>query len=281
MKEKNRFFGRILKADKSLLNLSENSFAIRRRSGEEILLFALNGKMLRLLAGDCDHAPDTIVCEILPDVDQEISADGWNLADGVLRIPFMTKIDLNQVELVDMTANIEIRDFPGHMKGLIARRMRQADFARYKEVEDRCALLTSALNEHLTEATEIPLVEVIAFGEGQPSQGDAALSGMLLTGRCFALGRRFNVNWYNRLRVEIRRLLHRTDFRGRNLLAHALEGRMTAIQRRFFEAMARDYECADEIQVKDLAAAEDFNGRAFLVGCFAALEMIQKSLFAR
>ncbi len=281
MKEKNRFFGRILAADKNLLSLSETSFAVRRRTDDEILLFALSGRMLRLLKAGTDVAPDSIVCESLPPLNEEVSEDGWTLGDGVLRIPFMTKIELNKTELFDAQANIEILDFPGHMKGLIARRMRRADFARYKEIEDRCGLLTGALNEHLTEAVEIPLVEVVAFGEGELAMGDAALCGLLLTGRCFAIGGRFKVNWYNRLRAELRRLVHRTDARGRAWLGYALDGRMTAMQRRFFTAMAKDFECADEIVVRELAAKEDFNGRAFLVGCFAALEMIQKTLFNR
>ncbi|MFZ5952374.1 MAG: hypothetical protein ACOYXC_16860 [Candidatus Rifleibacteriota bacterium] len=278
MNEINRVFGRISGADRSLLHLND-TFALRQRSDDEISLFALNGKMLRLIKEGVDSGPDCIVCQQMPVNNENLPEDGWVLEDGVLRIPFLTKIELQKIELFDSVANIEIRDFPGHMKGMIARRLRQADFARVKPVEDRCGLLTAALNEHLTESAEIPLVEVLGFGEGSPSMGDAALCGMLLTGRCFALGRRFKLNWYNRLRVEVRRLLHRTDHRGKNWLSFALDGRMTELQRGFFTAMARDFECADEIVVKKIAGEEIFNGRAFLIGCFAALEMIQKSLY--
>lgn len=281
MKETNRFFGRILNCDNNLGTWREGNFAVRLRSENEITLLSLSGKMLRLLRKGADFAPDSIVCEKLPPGTEKIAEDGWSIEDSVIRIPYFSKIDLTDVEKTDLTANIEIRDFPGHLKGMIARRLRQADFARFKLVEDRLGLLSAAINEHLTESAEIPLVEVVGFGEGHPAMGDAALCGLLLTGRCLALGKRFKVNWYSRLRAEIRRLLHRTDVYGRSWLGYALEGRMTVLQRRFFETMARDYECAGEMLVRDVAAGDDFGGRAFLLGCFVALEMVQKDLFRK
>ena len=281
MKQKNRFFGRILCADKDLLNFDETNFAIRQRTEQEITLVSLNGKIVRLLAKGRDVGPDCIGCELLPPLDENIAEDGWVLHDGVLRIPFLTLIELKKTELFDSVANIEIRDFPGHMRGLIARRMRQADFATFRTVEDRVGLLAAAINERLTESAEIPLVDLVGFGEGNLAMGDAAICGLLLTGRGFALGKRFKVDWYSRLRVEIKRLVHRTDARGKSWLGFAQEGKMTGLQRRFFEGMARDFECADEILVNEISNSEEFNGRAFLIGCFTALEMVQKNLFKK
>jgi hypothetical protein len=279
MKEKNRFFGGVTSVDENLLSLDEANFSVRYRDEQEMLLFSLSGKMLRLSSDLNAQAPNMIVCEKLPSLNEELAEDSWAIKDGILRIPFLTKIDLNLAPKFKSVANIEIRDFPGHMRNLIAHRMRQDDFASLKKLEERVNMLADAIREHLTESAEIPLLDVISFGESKPSPGDAALCGMILTGRCFAIGQRLKVNWYNRLSIETRRLMHRTDVLGKNWLGFALEGRMTKLQNRFFSAMARDFESADEIVVKDVANDASFNGKAFLIGTHAALEMIEKNFF--
>lgn len=279
MEEKNRVLGKIFSADVNLLNFRESPFSVRHRDSSEITLFSLSGKMLRLLSKKIGDAPNSVVCEKLPDLKVELAEDGWTVEDGILRIPYLTKIELKKVKQYNPVENLEIGDFPGHMQNLIVRRMRQDDFASTKLLGERLNQLSLAIREHLTESAEIPLIEVVSFGEGTLSSGDAALCGMLLTGRCFAIGGRFKVPWHNRLSMEVRRLLHRTDNRGKNWLGFALEGSLTETQKKFFNAMAKDFECADEIVVKDIANEESFNGKAFLMGVSTALEMLKKGVF--
>ncbi|GAB4269151.1 MAG: hypothetical protein Kow0029_05010 [Candidatus Rifleibacteriota bacterium] len=279
MKKTDRFFGEVLGADENLLQLKDLNFAVRSWTEDEIKLFSLSGKMLRIVSEKIGFAPNSIVCKNIPHPDENTPKEGWILDYGILRVPFVTKLELNKLSIYKSLQNIAVSDFPGHMKNLIVRRLRQADFAGYKELERRMKVLVSSVQEYLTESVEIPLLDVIGFGEGKLSAGDSALCGLLLTGRCFSLGKRFRVNWYARLTMEVRRLFHKTDLVGKNWLCFALEGRLSQVQKKFFEAMVKDFECADEIVVNEVADDNSFNGKAFLIGVLCALNMVQDGLF--
>jgi hypothetical protein len=162
---------------------------------------------------------------------------------------------------------------------MISRLMREEKFQKFHKLQERLKNLGKSLKEPSTEAVEIPLLEVIGFGDSKLSDGDAALCGMLLAARCFAAGKRFRVNWYQRLSVELRRLKHRSNIYGQNWLDFALDGRMSESQQNFFKTMSKDFESVDEMVLSHLSENENFNGSAFLIGVSTALDMIQKQVY--
>jgi hypothetical protein len=280
MQNKDKFFGRILGVDQHLLRLEDDNFSLRFCGEYEATLFSLTGTLVRLVNKELENAPNTIVCEKLPELSVHIiERDGWSIKDGKLVIPYLTQLDLQKARPYTSDESIVINDFPGHMKTIINRRMRQSDFAKLKPLEEKLDRLAQALNETLTESVEIPLINVVGRGEGKLRAGDAALCAMILTARCFAISPRFKIDWFNRLSVETRRLLHRTEAVGKNWLKFALDGRMTERQQKFFRAMAKDFEGADELVINEVAAEESLSGRAFVLGVHFALEMIYKKYF--
>jgi len=281
MKEKNRFFAEVEAVDSRLLQASAagNSFSLRERTADRLVLFSLAGNMINIVNKDLGCGPDFIVCGKMPALDQELPEDGWKLAENCLKIPFLTQLKLVGARTYDATERFAIRDFPGHMKSLIARQIRQNKTPELDELEIRLGRLSEAIQKHLVELSEIPLISIVGFGSGFPVCGDTALCGLLLTARNMALGRRFRVGWYKRLTVELKRFVHRTDLYGRNWLNYAIEGRKTELQQHFFHAMLRDFECSDEIVVKKVAADRLVNGTAFLMGVNTALDMVQAGFF--
>ncbi|PKL49354.1 MAG: hypothetical protein CVV42_06585 [Candidatus Riflebacteria bacterium HGW-Riflebacteria-2] len=281
MKEKNRFFAEVEAVDARLLQASAagNSYSLRQRDADRIVLFSLAGHMINIVNKELGCGPDFIMCGQLPSLDQPLAEDGWKLADNCLKIPFLTQLKLAGGRIYDSTERFAIRDFPGHMKSLIARQIRKEKTAELSELEGRLNRLSETIQKHLIELSELPLIGVIGFGSGFPACGDAALCGLLLTARNMALGRRFRVGWYKRLTVELKRFVHRTGPYGRNWLHYAIEGRMTEMQQHFFHAMLRDFECSDEIVVKKIAADRLVNGIAFLMGVNSALDMVQAGFF--
>ncbi|OGK09365.1 MAG: hypothetical protein A2W80_18985 [Candidatus Riflebacteria bacterium GWC2_50_8] len=281
MKEKNRFFAEVEAVDAKLLQASAagKSYSLRQRSTDRLVLFALDGHMINVVGKEIGCGPDFIVCGELPPLDQPLSEDGWKLADNCLKIPFLTQLKLAGGRTFDSAERFAIRDFPGHMKSLIARQIRKTKSPEFSELEIRLKRLSETIQNHLVEMSELPLIGVVGFGGGFPGTGDAALCGLLLTARNMALGRRFRVDWYKRLTVELKRFLHRTGVHGRNWLNYAIEGRMTELQQHFFHAMLKDFECSDEIVVKKIAADQMINGTAFLMGVNATLEMVQAGFF--
>ena len=281
MKEKNRFFAGVEAIDAKLLQASAagNTYSLRQRTADRIVLFSLAGHMVNVVSREYGCGPDFIVCRDLPPLDQPLAEDGWALADNCLKIPFLTQLKLTGGQRFDSAERFVVRDFPGHMKSLIARQIRKAKSPELNELDGRLKRLSETIQKHLTELSEVPLISVVGFGSGNPGAGDAALCGLLLTARNMALGRRFRVGWYKRLTVELRRFLHRTGLYGQNWLKYAIEGRMTEMQQHFFHAMVRDFECSDEIVVKKMAADQLINGTAFLMGVNATLEMVQAGFF--
>lgn len=255
-------------------------FSLRYRSDKRILLAALNGRQINLVTSEIGCGPDFIQCRQLPELTQQLPEDGWILEDNCLKIPFLTQIKLENCPRFESVGKFTVRDFPGHMQGLILNRIRKNDFAALEVLAERLKTFSVSIREHLTESAEIPILGVLGFGKEEVAAGDAALCGMLLTARCFALGRRLKVTWFQRLAVEIRRLLHRASPGGRNWLGYAVDGRMTESQQRFFNAMARDYECSDQIVVRNIADEDFFNGRAFLLGVSVTLDMVKAGLLS-
>lgn len=280
MKEKNRFFAEVEAIDTRLLQASKAdvSYSLRQRSADRLVLFSLTGSMINIVSKEQGCGPDFIVCGQLPPLDKPLPDDGWKLTDNCLQIPYLTQVKLAGGRTFDAGEGFAVRDFPGHMKSLIVRQLRQAKTAELSELESRLSQLAETIQKHLIELSEIPLINVVGFGDGAPGSGDAALCGLLLTARSIALGRRLRVGWYKRLTVELKKLLHRSGPYGKNWLSYAIEGRMTELQQHFFHAMIKDFECSDEIVVKKIAADTMINGNAFLLGVNSALDMAQASL---
>ncbi len=280
MKEKNRFFAEVEAIDTRLLQASKAgvSYSLRQRSAHRLVLFSLAGSMINIVSKEHGCGPDFIVCGQLPSLDESLPDDGWKLADNCLQIPYLTQLKLADGRVFDASEHIAVRDFPGHMKSLIASQLRKDKTPELSELEGRLNQLAVTIQKHLVELSEIPLLDVIGFGSGAPGPGDAALCGLLLTARSVALGKRLRVGWYKRLTVELKRFLYRSCSYGRNWLSYAIEGRMTELQQHFFHAMLKDFECSDEIVVKKMAADQILNGPAFLMGVNSALDMVQASL---
>lgn len=283
MREKNRFFAEVETVDLQMLRSSglNGTFSVRQRSAERIVLFSLTGRMINLVTAPLTCGPDFIVCRKLPTPDEPITEDGWQFGESCLKIPFMTQLNLNVPQRFDSGARIEVRDFPGHLKSMINRRLRQPDCSHLRVLDTPLKNLSVSIREHNFESAEIPLIGVTGLGDGEVAAGDAALCGMLLTARCFVMGGRFKPGWFQRLSVEIRRFLHRAGAYGRNWLGYAIDGRMTETQQVFFNTMARDFEGAGEVLVKKVADDEMINGKAFLTGVNLTLDMIQAGVFDR
>lgn len=281
MSAKNRIFAEVEAVDLQLLQYSgvNGKYSVRLRSESRIALLSLTGRMINIVSAPHGCGPDFILCRKLPPLAQEITEDGWVFEDTSLTIPFMTRLDLAAAPTFDSDARIGIRDFPGHIRSQINRRLRQPDCDFLKELEQPLAALSRSIREHLIESAEIPVIGVAGFGPGEVAAGDAALCGMLLTTRCFSFGGRFRMSWFQRLAVEIRRYLHRSGTWGKNWLNYAIDGRMTETQQQFFNAMARDFEGAGEVMVKRIADDEMINGKAFLAGVNLSLDMIQAGVF--
>jgi hypothetical protein len=231
--------------------------------------------MITIVDRSCGCGPDFIQVARLPDPALPLPEDGWVLEGKQLKIPFVEQLKLAQAQCLDSVSYFAVRDFPGHMHGLINNRLRQPDYADFSMISQRLKTFATALQQHLVESVEVPLLDIIGYGKGDFAAGDAVLCGILLTARSFSLGRRIRINWFQRLSVETRRFLHRAGQIGKKWLGYALEGRMTQAQQQFFSAMTRDSECVDEIVVKRIIEDDVANGRAFLVGAGFALDLIK------
>ncbi len=280
MVEKNKFFVEVEAVDVQLLRSSfdREAFSLRFRSENRIVIISLSGRMINLVSSEYGCGPDFIKCRRLPDFSQAIAEDGWALEDNCLKIPFLTQIKLTNCPRFDSVGKFSVRDFPGHMQGLVHNRIRQNDFSEFNSLSGRLKMLSTAIQQHETESAEEPILGVLGLGAEEVAAGDAALCGMLLTARCISLGRRLKINWFQRLSVEIRRMLHRAGPYGRNWLSYALDGRMTESQQRFFNAMSRDYESSGQIVVRKLSEDELFNGKAFMLGAGLTLDMVKAGL---
>ncbi len=274
-------FGKVISADSHLFNTDGKigPLSLRGRSSSIISLFTLEGRLITVSSQEIGCGPDFIVCESLPDNQLELPEDGWILEDRKLKIPFVTQLDFSEAKKFNSSEFSVVTDFPGHLEHLLSRILRNNQGEGEEQLRARLARLSSALLARQTESVEIPLVDLVGYGQGTIPTGDAAICGMLLTARSFSLGQRIKVNWFSRLSMELRRFIHRTSPHGKNWLNYALEGRTSELQKRFFKAMADDFECADEIVVKNMVADHIFNGQAFITGANFALDMIRDRFF--
>ncbi|MDD3002181.1 MAG: hypothetical protein PHF29_10540 [Candidatus Riflebacteria bacterium] len=277
----NKTFGDVMSVDKYLLHNSgcEGVFVIRGRSKNKIMLLDLNGQIINLVAAPYGCGPNFIQVRSLPPEDVPLPEDGWVFEKGVLTVPDVIQLNLNSAQKFDSNAYIALKNFPGHMKNVIGRRLRQPDCAFLGELKEPLKNLSLSIKEHRLENVDLPVIDVTGHGNRSFPAGDAALCGMLLTARCFALGGRFKEVWAQRLTIEVRRFLHRASNIGRNWLEYAISGRMTELQQKFFKEMIRDIENIDESFVQIVSEDELINGRAFLAGVEVTLELIKNGFF--
>lgn len=278
MESKHELFGKILSIDTHLANLKGrvDGLCIRGREISKISLFTPAGKIISMVPQSVGNGPDFIVCEKLPDATTSLPADDWSICDKQLRMPGLPALSLSQAKKFDSLEKSEVRDFPGHMEGMITSRLRLNRTEEEIELQVRLNRLAKELKQYEIESVEVPIINLLAFGESKPSAGDIAICAMLLTARCFVAGKRFKVTWFNRFAMETRRFLHRSNAFGKNWIDYALEGRTTSSQQDFFKAMSADFEAKDELVIKAIEKTTIYSGRAFLMGVSTALEMIRE-----
>lgn len=278
MESSHELFGKILSIDTHLANLKGrvDGLCLRGREINKISLFTPAGKIISMVPQSVGNGPDFIVCEKLPDASAVLPEDDWSIYNNQLRIPGVPELPLDKAKEYDSFEKSEVRDFPGHMEGMITSRLRLNRTDEEIELQIRLNSLAKELRQYEIESVEVPIINLLAFGESKPSEGDTAICAMLLTARCFIAGKRFKVTWLNRFAMETRRFLHRTNTFGKNSIDHALEGRTTSDQQDFFKAMSEDFEAKDELVVKTIEKSTIFNGRAFLMGVATALEMVRE-----
>ncbi len=270
--------GRVVGVDPRLLEEPEDLAALTlgARHDQALSFFTTaTQRLVTVATPEFGAGPDRILVERVPPISQPLPGDGWKIEKGFLHVPGGKRYDLTAVARHPTMGLTIVRDFPGHMRGALARHTRKA----WPELERRLHDLGGALKKHLTEEVELPILRVIGFGPGALPVGDMALCGLLLTGRALGMGRA-PVHWLTRLSMEVRRFQHRTTRFGAAYLKFALEGRTTAAQETFFRAMARDFEGAVELAVEGIARERDASGPGFLVGVRVALDMIRADVFA-
>lgn len=272
----------VVSTDSFILQSSQYDglYAIKNREKHRIILTSLSGQLLTFVDQSINCGPGYIKCRKLPSIKQEIPKDSWQLKNSFLKIPGFSEIDLKLSEHFESDAIIQIRDFPGRMKRVIASRLKKEDCAFLKPLDRPLHALAKAVCERDFESASIPVVKITGYGYWEFAAGDAALCGMLLTARCFALGGRFGPSWIPRLSMEIRRFLFRTGTYGRYWVNYAISGRMTEKQQEFFRALAKDGCHQAEETTEEVARNDEINGLAFLAGVNIILEMIQEGFFS-
>lgn len=278
MESLNELFGKVLSADSHLVSLKGNidGLSFRGRANNSILLLAQSGKIISIVSRIVGNGPNFIVCEKLPDANVSLPDDEWGIVDGALRIPGFPIVDFKKASKFDSYEKSEVSDFPGHMEKAIAFTVRKENSELETELKIRLLRLAKVLKQYDIESVEIPITDLLGFGDDKFTIGDTAICAMLLTARAFVAGKRFKISWYNRFAMEVRRFLHRTNLISKNWIEYALEGRTTESQQHFFKAMSKDFEYKDEMAVKTMANCHIYNGRAFLIGVGTALEMVRK-----
>lgn len=265
-------FGKILGLDPALRQPNLNEvFSLRHRDAQSVILLSKNGLLLTIAEQAWGRGPNRILVERIPAEPFSLPLDGWTLASDSITIPGEAEpISLDGFRLQPSENLAAVQDFPGHMRNALNRLRRQF----LPDLESRLADLTSALQTPLTESVEIPLLSVLGRGDGLHPAGDAALCGMMLTGRAMTFGKRLRSDWLPRLLTEIRRFFHRTTKVSAAFIRFAAEGRTNDRQEQLFAAMARDYEGVVETALINLANSPEGPAWAFLSGVRAALEMV-------
>jgi len=277
MESSRELIGGVLGLDPRILE-DPNDFALLTlgaRNDQVLSFFTPRNRLLTIAANEVGSAPDRILMEWVPPVSRPLPMQCWKVEGGFLVVPGKKKFDLTAVRRFPSTGLSMVRDFPGHMRGAVARLTRNA----WPDLERRLHDLAGALKLHQTEEVELPILRVVGFGPGTLPVGDMALCGMLLTGRALGLGSRATVHWLGRLSMEVRRFLHRTTKFSAAFLNFALEGRTTRCQEMFFGAMAGDFEGAADIAASGIMKERDGGGEGFLAGVLMALDMVRQDFF--
>lgn len=248
--------------------------SLRGRGREELYFLTSDHRLITVAPHAWGRGPNRILVEQTPPEQEMLIAEGWRLSITELQLPTGEVLSLSRSRWVASNVLEPIKEFPGHLR-LALNRLQKRFTA---ELEGRLQELARALKMPLAESVELPLIRVLGFGEGNHPDGDAALCGLLLTGRAFSLGKRLRVHWLPRLVPEIRRFLHRTPKISAALIRFAIEGRTTERQERFFTAMGRDYESAVEAALETLIEASESGSLAFLSGVRTALDMVWQDL---
>lgn len=274
-------FGTVKGYDALLVEQPDNlaTLALRDLSPDALLLVAASGRLVAVMKAAAGRGPDRILVETLPAEPPrpvlkdrrkgKPLPDTWSLKDRKLFFQSREILDFSKAPAHSSAVLAEITDFPGHTRTIAARLLKPE-----RELKTRLDEVTKSLRVPLAEAVEGPLLNLIGYGNGRFPGGDAALCGLLLTGKAFVKGRRTRGDWQSRLGVEIRRFLHRTSLLAAANLRFALEGRTTHLQERLFEALAKDYETTSEAAFEAILGASDVPGPEFLHGVSAALELI-------
>ncbi|HNV69580.1 MAG TPA: DUF2877 domain-containing protein [Candidatus Ozemobacteraceae bacterium] len=269
-------FGRIISLDQLLKPATDEprKLSLRGRGDCELYFLTPDQHLVTVAPYAWGRGPNRILVEQLPDPTEMLIAEGWRLTDQELRLPTgdVLPIDKSRWHLNSLLE--PVKEFPGHLRNALNRLQKRFSL----ELDTRMQNLAQALKTPLAESVELPLLQVIGFGDGNHPDGDAALCGLLLTGRAISLGKRLKVHWLPRLVPETRRFLHRTPKISASLIRFALEGRITERQERFFTAMGRDYESAVEAALANLLDGPERGSLAFLTGVKTALEMIRQDM---
>lgn len=273
----------VISTDSIILQSSQYDglYSVKNRNEHRIQLTSLKGQLLTVVDETINNGPGYIRCKTLPPMTKEIPLDSWQIKNSFLYMPGYNEIDLKASEPFESNDIIQIRDFPGRMKRVISQRLKKDDCVFLIPLNEALNSLAKAICERDFERAEIPATKVVGYGYWEFAAGDAALCGMLLTSRCFALGGRFGPSWIPRLSVEIRRFMCRAGTYGRYWINYAVSGRMTEKQQEFFRSLAGDGRHAPEEAVELMAKNDEVNGLAFLAGVNIILEMIQEGFFNR
>ncbi|MFZ2959217.1 MAG: hypothetical protein WA705_20210 [Candidatus Ozemobacteraceae bacterium] len=273
-------FGLAVGYDPRLLEdvLSRRSLSLRGRNGGVIMLLSSTGRALFVTEASRGPGPDRLLVERLPEPEVVLPIDDWSFGPEGLRLPDGSMLTLIGARETPSEALTGVRDFPGHLR----RALRRFALPVSDGLRARLVLLAAALKQPLAESVEGPILRVIGFEPeaGLLPGGDEALRGMLLTGRCFLLGKRLRTDWFGRLAMEIRRFQHRTTRLAAVHLRYAAEGRVTLEQAHFFSTMALDFEGAVEAATETLRKGEPGSGGAcFLTGVGIVLDMVGAEIF--
>lgn len=275
LKVKESLFGRVLGVDPRLADdLIVGGLTLRLRRDDSLIFFAPDGRMISLVTAARGRGPDTILLERIPGRDIELPPDGWSLSAGKLSVPGHGFLPLREAPYQPSGVLPAVRDFPGHLRGSLARALRGNELPRETNLSD----LARSLKEPMVEAAEKPVLALIGRGSGTIPDGDAALCGFLLTGRACEIGSSLRADWHRRLAMEVRRFLRRTTPFAIAWLRFALEGRTNASQERLFDAMTRDVETAADAAVGEILNNSTLPGMPFLAGTAAALDLIHADM---
>ncbi|MBF0406598.1 MAG: DUF2877 domain-containing protein [Candidatus Riflebacteria bacterium] len=273
-------FGKTIAFDTALKQINQEIVSLALRKTNENLLCFLSPEnfLIEIVTPLIGQGPGRIVTEEIPSkAASAFTANECSLRKDGFYIAEKNLISFNDASEFNATLDTSVKDFPGHLSGILRRLPPLVS----EPFEKKLIYLANALREAVPEGVEPSLMKIIGYEDssGFLPAGDRALSGMLLTGFCLKMGVRIRSDWFSRLGCEVRKLLHRTSPISAAHLKFSLEGRANNIQQKFFRTMASDHEPSIEQAFNELKS-DDFNGGPFfLAGVRAAVQMIHPDMF--